>query len=254
MERRRTVLRPNWLQWNPPPQTDEQIALPVAEAAERTRPRVLASFTNGVPFLIQRRYGNGRVLLVSTGFSMNWSSIALTNAMLVFDRITRELIESTFPHRTLTTDEQRIIPIPVTDRHARFICRGPNGYEPSLSPEPIGRDRYGVIVQRPPHRGLYRVMQVIPTGARVSADAKPWEVTLAANGPAEASELVAPDPAGLTAAAEGVWAPKGSAQLAEAPGLGRQDLWRWLLTEVLLGLLLELSILAWPALRRARAT
>jgi hypothetical protein len=251
------VLRPNWLQWNPPPQTDEQIPLSPAEAAERTRPRVLASFTNGVPFLIQRRYGNGRVLLISTGFSMNWSSIALTNAMLVFDRISRELIESTFPHRTLTTDDQRIIPIPVTDRHARFICRGPNGYEPSLSPEPIGQDRYGVILQRPPHRGSYRWSQVIPTGARVPLDAKPWEVTLAANGPAEESELVLADPAGLTAAAgtaEGVWAPKGSAPLADAPGLGRQDLWRWLLTAVLLGLLLELAILAWPALRRARTT
>jgi hypothetical protein len=248
LERRRAVLRPNWLQWNPPPQTDEQIPLPPAEAAERTRPRMLASFTNGVPFLVERRYGNGRVLLVSTGFSMNWSSIALTNAMLVFDRIARELIESTFPRRTLTTDDQRIIPIPAADRHTRFICRGPNGYEPSLSPEPIGQDRYGVIVERPPHRGLYRVSQVIPTGAWIPVDAKPWEVTLAANGPAEASEMVA----AAAAAAESVWTPKGSAQLADAPGLGRQDLWRWLLTAVLLGLLLELSILAWPALRRSR--
>src|SRR5690606_16417033 len=64
------------------------------------QPRVHARFSNGLPFLVERRIGEGRVVLVASGvFSspsgQGWNTLPLTDAMLVFDRLLRSMIEST---------------------------------------------------------------------------------------------------------------------------------------------------------------
>jgi hypothetical protein len=86
-------------------------------------------------------------------------------------------------------------------------------------------------------------------------DAKVLDVPLAANGPAEESELRYLDEAGLRERlpdAEYRWiGPGDSIRVSAGMGVGR-DLWKWLMATVLAGLFVESSILAWPLLRREK--
>src|SRR5262249_39845488 len=43
--------------------------------AARQQPRMLASFSNGTPFLVERRIGQGRVLFISSGVHSSWNNL-----------------------------------------------------------------------------------------------------------------------------------------------------------------------------------
>lgn len=247
LETRRGRLAPHWLRWEPPSRGQEA-ALAPEEAAKRMRPQTLAAFGNGTPYMVARRYGNGRTVLAASGFSLGWNTLALTNAMLVYDRIVRGLILETFPNRTLTTDETRAVDLPASQRRAKLVCRNQQGEETPLAIEPVGPDRYAAIVQRPAQRGLYLVTAA--GAASRSASEPAWEAALAVNGPAAESELVAPNAAAESGDAV-VWAPARDARLADPPGLGSRNLWKWLMAAALCGLLLEMGLLAGPAVRRS---
>src|SRR6266511_5480692 len=80
-----------WLTFASPEKADSELS--PREAAERERPRVLASLSNGVPFLVERRMARGRVLFVSSGLHSPWNTLTRTNAVLLFDRIFRAALE-----------------------------------------------------------------------------------------------------------------------------------------------------------------
>jgi hypothetical protein len=153
-EERRHELMPDWLAWRLPPLEDTS-QLPVEELARRTLPRVLASYTNRAPFMVQRQIGRGQSLFVSTGVFANassatpgWNNLATTDAVLIFDRIFRDMLQRTLPRRNLESVETITLPVAASDRRDRFLLsRAGGGLEP-LDVDALGADLYGVTVQR----------------------------------------------------------------------------------------------------------
>jgi hypothetical protein len=253
LERQRILAEPTWLLWGTPEALDPATQAPPEELAEQSRPRVLASLTNGVPLLVERRVGRGRVLLMTGGFSTSWSTLALTNTMLVFDRIFRDLLRQTFPRRNMTTDEHLLLPLSAAERVNRLVLSGA-GHERPLGVDALGAERYAVTVGNVVHRGSYKI---VARGAHDAAQSGPglklWELPLAVNGPAEESNLVvAPrvGPRGADARKENVLLTQQQVESGTVVGIAGQDAWKWLMAAALACLLLELAILALPSLKR----
>jgi len=252
LQRQRSQIEPDWLLWTNP--ADSTNGGPSAEdAAEASRLSVLAKFDNGLPFLIHRSIGNGEVLLICSGVCSSWNTLSLTNAVLVYDRILRGMLEGTLPDRNVSSQQQVVLPVSAAERAATFALVDPDGRERPLSVDAQGTDRYAVTIDGRTQRGVYRVTATrtkdSPGGG---LEAKLWEIPLAINGPAEESELISPE----EAAARRRRGQADAVAMAGAGPIGLQpanlygkDLWRWAMLAVLVCLLVELFILAWPSLR-----
>ncbi|PQO45074.1 BatA domain-containing protein [Blastopirellula marina] len=114
---RSDVARTTGLSPTAEPPTDEKQADEAAEQKtekpfdRRQLPRVLARFDNEQPFLVERQIGDGRVLLVSTGVDNLWNTLPRTNAVLIFDRLLRGMLETTLPQRNFPTLGQVSLPL-----------------------------------------------------------------------------------------------------------------------------------------------
>jgi len=279
LESTREEIQPQWLLWARSLEGPDGESPSPQELAERGRFRVLGTYTNGAPFLIERPIGRGRVLFVSTGVFRDWNTLTATNAALLFDRIFRDLLARTLPKRNLATTERLVIPVPPEMRDAQFklirvesgetrVESGESGSRRSslnsrlLSVDALGADRYGVVLGNLPQRGFYRV-EVTGGGGRVAGlDApatrhpSPATVLVAVNGPAEESELKALDAAGLQermTGAEYRWVPEEASIRLAAAAVLDQDFWKWVILAVFAVLAVESAILAWPLLRRERS-
>jgi hypothetical protein len=254
---------PDWLAWRLPPLEDTS-QLPVQELARRTLPRVLASYTNQAPFMVQRQIGRGQSLFVSTGVFANassatpgWNNLATTDAVLIFDRIFRDMLQRTLPRRNLESVETITLPVAASDRRDRFLlARAGGGLEP-LDVDALGADLYGVTVRNVTARGLYRITALRPESAELEGrDERHWEVTLAVNGPAAESELASLNEQSLAERLKEInfrFVPSGDEISLEGAQVEGQDLWKWFLIAVLLCLALEMIVLAWPVAKEAAA-
>jgi hypothetical protein len=245
---------PRWLLWADALGSRLDDALSREETAGRMRPRVLGSFTNQVPFLIEREIGRGRVLLVTTGVFREWSTLTSTDAVVIFERMFRDLLQRTLPRRSTTTTEQIVFPVPSDLRGAQFALVDPSGHEEAASIDALGGQNFGIRVANLPERGVYRLV-ARPGGStpESSGQAKLLDAPVAANGPAEESDLRYLDEAGLrerVPQAEFRWVGPGETIRLTAGSLLGQDCWKWLMAAVLVTLFGESAILAWPLLRR----
>ena len=253
------AIAPNWLLWTSQQQnlaTTDDADLKPGDLAERTRPRMLAAFDNGLPFLIERNIGRGRVLFVSSGTFSSWNTLPKTNTILLFDRILREMLENTLPQRNLDSVEQETIP--VTDRYAAYELSRPDGTRELLTVDALGADVYGVTVRNATSRGIYKVTARKPdqSAEHEGLETKIWEVPLAVNGPSNESQLAVLDQAGLKTRmgdASYRWIGRGETISLEGSQVRGQDLWKWLIGLVIVCLLAELLVLARPVLARERA-
>ena len=252
LEELRDQTQPRWLLWAGPQQDDADASLSPRELAEKKGFATLARYTSGVPFLIERSIGRGRVLFVSSGVFREWNNMTAEYPVVVFDRIFRRALHGTLPVRNLSTTERLVLPVEAAQRHARFVLADPQGREKSIVVDALGPDRFGLSIEKLPHRGIYRVTAY---GTRQTPqeglDSKLWEVPLAAGGPAEESELAPIDEASLgerLGEAEYRWIAPGQTISLSADPLGRREMWKWLILAVFLGLFVELAILAWPSL------
>jgi hypothetical protein len=246
LKQQRERLRPSWLQWAADDQSAEQ--RPVEELAEATRPMVLARYGNGLPFMVERRLGRGRVLLMTTGVFPEWNTLALTNAVVVFDRVLRGMIDRTLPKRNLSTERSLALPVSDAERSARFALLAPDGPEAPLAVDAIGADRYGVTVKDLTHRGVYRVVASrAGDGSAGSLDTKLWNIPLGVNGPEEESRLASSESRQMRQRMQ--QAAASQATRVTVAGLGASQIettewWKWLAAAALACLLLELLILA----------
>jgi hypothetical protein len=250
LEQARADAEPRWLLWQRPELPSAVESLSAKEIAERTRPRVLAALTNGVPLLIERDVGLGQVLFISTGVFRDWNTLTSTNAVLVFDRIFRDMLRRTLPRRNITSSEQLLLPVPPDLRYARFSLTRPDGQEEPIAVEALGSARHGITLGNLVRRGHYRITAYgTEETPQAGVGAKLWEVPLSVNGPAHESDLSVLDSAELSERMGETpyrWVEQDQTiQLAGAPIRG-QDLWKWLLLAVLLCLLVELAVLARP--------
>ena len=254
LEQQRARIIPNWLRWAEG-MIDATASLSIEQRAELSRPTVVARFTNGLPFMVERRIGRGKVLLIASGvFSGGdsaWNTLSLSNAVLLYDRILRGMMQQTLPPRNLSTEQAMLLPVPAAQRNARFSISGPNTQDVPLSAEVLGAGQYGLRIRECVWRGLYRVTAHRPADAP-SGDGPLWEVVLAANGPSDESLLSGDSAASLREKAGrtgGLETEKAIALGLQRAQIGGAHLWKWAIVAVLICLLAELFVLAWPALR-----
>ena len=260
-ELRRTELHPKWLLWSSLQRDEGNASKPISQQVEGALPRVLGQFTdaNKLPFLVERRIGKGQVLFFSSGVFSEWNDLTKTNAALVFDRIFRSMLQETLPRRNLEAVEQVTLPVESGDRRVTYTLTRPGQPAEALNVDALGGETYGVTIRNITKSGHYLVSatQTVDPAAAQSADADNlWSVPLAVNGPERESELRSIDVAELRKRlgnANYRWIERDEQISLEGAQISLQNLWKWLIWLVLMGLLVELLILAWPNLKQANS-
>ncbi len=251
----RAAVAPHWLQWVERTPDDSQTA--IDEQLKNIKPIVLAAYGNRTPFMIEQAIGRGRVVTVTTGlFTLRWNNLSKTQAYAMFDPIVRGMLKSTLPPRNLATADQIVLPIDATDRGAHFTVTRPDSSIQELRPDSLDADTYALNINHALQRGIYRVNAARSDSANAQAsDSKLWEIPLAVNGSEAASELTYLNqqrvasllaPPAEPAKENFLWVQRGDAiSLAGAKTSGLET-WRWLAQLVLICLLVEMAVLAWP--------
>ena len=251
---RLAVLSPVWLSWRTDAGAEEGSDF---QTPERVRPRVLAAFDNGQPFLVSRAIGRGSVLFVASGLYSPWNTLPRTNAMLLFDRLLREMLSATLPTRTIDTVDVLPLPLSPRDRHATIRLKRPDGREETLTVEALGGDAYGVTLRDLVERGLYTVTATKgdPAGGGAQTDrpsraAAEWQVSIAADGPARESQPQVLDAASFASRSEKTegfrWVGPEQPINVDGARVTGQGAWWWLLCGALACLLGEGVVLAAP--------
>ena len=251
---RLAVLSPVWLSWRTDAEAEEGSDF---QTPERVRPRVLAAFDNGQPFLVSRAIGRGSVLFVASGLYSPWNTLPRTNAMLLFDRLLREMLSATLPARTIDTVDALPLPLSPRDRHATIRLKRPDGREETLTVEALGGDAYGVTLRDLVERGLYTVTATKgdPAGGGAETDrpsraAAEWQVSIAADGPARESQPQVLDAASFASRSEKTegfrWVGPEQPINVDGARVTGQGAWWWLLCGALACLLGEGVVLAAP--------
>ncbi len=253
----------NWLLWDngSPPVMPSQLpddanaqAALIDELAERSLPRVLARFENErqSPYLVERQIGRGNVLFVASGFRSSWNTLRTTDAMLMFDRILRSMIQSTLPARNFSTEEHIALPLKTTDREVELAL-----YRPGDASEPevidtgfIGKEVRGYHVANSAMNGLYRVEELDAAESSSGENTVLHATPLAVNCDPEESSLTPltrDEFEQRTAGSPLRWVgPSDEISLQGAQSRGQDFYWMMLIIAVTLFLLAELGILAWP--------
>jgi hypothetical protein len=252
-----------WLLWARD-QADPGVDDSPEKVAARQRPRILAAFSNGVPFLVERRIGRGEVLFISSGVYTGWNNLMRTNAVLILDRLLRGELSRTLPRRNFETQEHAVFPIDPTDRRNELSLERPAGNPESLFVDAVGPDRYAITLRHLTQRGHYRLAADRPAESPAAAGAEArqrageaarrgspsnrlWQIDLAVNGPQEESELQALGEGDLRERLAGApvrWVSRGEAIGLDGAAVRGQEFWKWLMAAALTCLVLELAILA----------
>ncbi len=214
-------------------------------------PHVRARFTDGVPFLAQRRIGRGNVLWIATGMGSGWNTLYRTDAMFLYDRIVRQLLRQTIASRDIGTAESLREPVPANRLDWQYTLVRPDGTEEPMAVRRRPSRGDVLVTDDLPHRGICRVVGHGPRGATADpGQNETHETALAVNGPVEASIpdfLTRDDADEYFGPAEYRWIDRDERiELSSSRAQGR-EFWRWLILAVLIGLLLEWWLLARPA-------
>ncbi|MBL8825779.1 MAG: BatA domain-containing protein [Planctomycetaceae bacterium] len=245
--------RRDWLLWTDRSSDNQQEAPTPAIAAAKLRPRVIAKYTNDLPYLVERDIGHGHVLFVASGVGSAWNTLMTTHAALLFDRIFRARIEATLPTRNFGAIEQIVLPVEARERQQRFTLVRPGKGDEPLFVDALGGEAYALPLRHLESRGIYRVRAQRPGVA--DGDDKLWELALAVNGPADESQLKSLTPAAFAERAGERplrWIDRGESISLAGAAIYGQDWWRWLMLAVLACLLVELVVLAWTHRATAR--
>ena len=156
------------------------------------RGRVLARYSSGDPFLVERELGDGTVLLALSGIGSDWNNLPRTNAVVLLDRLLRQMLRHGLPQRTVETFTALEIPLAPRDRRTQFECVKPDGTRDAVSVEALGPDEYGIVLRNLTHRGIYRVTAVPESSAGPNSANVPTatDVAVAVNGPEAESNLI----------------------------------------------------------------
>jgi hypothetical protein len=233
-----------------PPTAERHIESIIA----KRMPRVLARYdlSGSPPFLVLRQFGRGQVLFCSTGVLSSWNTLPKTNAILVFDRALRGMIQNTLPERNLPAIDRKTLALPAAEQNLLVTLARPSQPTPQpLEVSYVGADRRGVILTGLVERGVYRVAGFRPSAIidRVS-DKSAWDVSLVVNGSSEESDLSPLSRGEFEALSPGDnirWVAPGETIALAGTTLHGQNSWWWLVLAVLVLLMAEMLILVWPA-------
>ena len=285
-EARLREFRPHWLTWAaamPDVAEAANETLPTdpvgRQSALRTlslkrQPQVLARFERDQhpPYLVSRQIGRGEVIFAASGLASSWNTLSTTNAVVVFDRILRSQMQATLPVRNFAARERLVLPLSVDEPALAVSLSRPGSVagdeaagDEAAGDEPldvgyIGGDaasgaQRGVTITNLLARGVYRARAFRPAASadpQMDAGRPVWEVALVVAGDAAESDLtpLARDELDQLAAGANVrWiGPAEDISLAGVAIRG-QSSWWWLALAVLVLLLAEMAVLAWPTLR-----
>lgn len=274
-------LRPQWLVWAASQQNLDEASLPtdpvartrrINQLVDRQLPRVVARYNNDTksPFLVQRNLGRGSVVFVTTGVLSSWNTLPKTNAVLMFDRVLRDMTESTLPRRNFPAIDKLTLPLPSDDAELSVQLIRP---KQAGAPEPldvgyIGTEQRGVTLTSLYDRGIYEVVayrtsplspaaqpadDADETGNAATNDqAVAWRIPIAIGGDAEESQLAPLSRTSFEEIATGSklrWVGAGEEISLAGTAIRGQYSWWYLALLVLLILLVEMSVLAWPTIR-----
>ncbi|MBI2481812.1 MAG: VWA domain-containing protein, partial [Planctomycetia bacterium] len=203
----------------------------------------------GPPLLVERDIDQGRVMFFGSGIASPWNTLPMSNAIVMLDRLAREMIRSTIADRNKTTQENIQIELPVVARDAKVMLQRPDlGVAVPLAADYLDRARFGVTIPAVYRRGIYGVaaMPVEESGVRSTTDPI-WNTELAVNGDAAESNLAAVDDAALSALSQHIdvsVAHSGDEiSLADTQSVAH-GIWWWFTLAVFFLLLAETLILA----------
>lgn len=262
---RRKELVPEWLAWDRGRPGEKLGSLAPEDLAERERPLLLARYTgNQAPFLLSRRMGHGRVQLFTSGLLRGeWNTLTVGETIFIYFRILSSMITDTLPVRNFDTGQPVVLPARRGDGIRYSILRnealanedGTSIDNEMLIPEAIGPDEFGVIVRNALRSGHYTIREeeFDPTSEGAAAVGL-REIPIALNGPSEESEIRYLTAADLTDRLEGGnyrWIEPNEEISLEGAEIRGRDTWKMLILAILGCLLLEMLVLALPALRRS---
>ncbi len=107
--------------------------------------RIAARLDNpdGPPLFVERDIGRGCVMFFGSGISSPWNTLAISNAVVMLDRLVRELIRSTIADRNTTTEADIHIELPVAARDATVMLQRPDqGVAVPLASDYFDRERF----------------------------------------------------------------------------------------------------------------
>ena len=168
----------------------------------------------------------------------------------MFDRMLRQLLEDTLPRRNYETGDVVTLPARRSDQ-LRWELVQPDGSRDAISVEALSADRYGLRIHRAVNNGHYSVLSTstdVSGDSTVDQNSEPLTL-LAFNCPAEESQLETlnalafEDRAGTGGYR---WLAADETISVEGARIRGRDLWKWLVGAVLIFLLTEMLILAWP--------
>jgi hypothetical protein len=125
-------------------------------------PTTLARLETGDPFLVEKQFGNGRVIACATALDADWSNLPLRPFYLpLVQRLAVYLASTIYPPRNLDVGKPLVAFLPVTDAGKKVALTDPDGS--MLEVAVVKKQGRGVVefgnTQRP---GLYTLR--LPAG------------------------------------------------------------------------------------------
>ncbi|MGY8767165.1 MAG: BatA domain-containing protein [Pirellulales bacterium] len=235
---------------------DLEQAKVIDKQVEASRPRVLAQFDNQVGFVVERNLEKGRVIFVSSSLDNRWTTLPGTNAILMFDRILRSMLESTIPQRTFEEIEQLTIPIATTTPATYVELWRPGQDTPEVLPIGfIDEDTKGITINDLLVSGQYSLHikeQASGIDSQSSTNAEnDRQIPLVIQSPSAESQLTKLSEEDFNERKLGTqlrWVSSDQEISLSGTQIQGQNWWKYLIAALLVCLLAELLFLAQPGL------
>ncbi|RCS54221.1 VWA domain-containing protein [Bremerella cremea] len=240
-----------WLSWSPPVSQ-----LPTSDVASTTSSAVattIAQFDNGIDFVVERKMGQGKVVFFSSGVSSNWSTLPSTNAVLIFDRVLRNQLASTFQRINFTVGETALLPLPAGAGDANVQVESPgSGVVSSVPPRFLNDTTRGVLLDNLNTAGLYWLSDraMADPLSPSSETSSRYRIPISAKPVAWESELVRLDQQAFEALGlpgQFRWQASTASLTNAGLHLSGHSWWQWLICLVIVLLLAEMTIAATPS-------
>ncbi|MEW4561888.1 BatA domain-containing protein [Bremerella sp. JC770] len=243
----------HWLSWTPPVSTIERTGDPAEGPPADIPATTIAQFDNGVQFVVERHVGAGRIVFFSSGISSEWSTLPSTNAVLIFDRVLRNQLASTFQRYNFSVGETALLPIPpgVGDSSIQLIAPD-SGIVSSVSPRFLNEETRGVLIDNLDSAGVYWLSDREQSDASVDGSEGRAQFRMPISGTPTAweSQLARLDEeqfAGLNLPPQYRWQDSSAVVGGSGLPMSGHSWWQWLIMLVILLLIVEMTVAAMPS-------
>ena len=230
-----------WLNWTNP-LARHYSEFSVKQLVARNRPQSLGRYQSGEPFLVQRRMGQGHIMLLTSGVFPEWNNIVLDSGVLIMDRILRHLLVRSLPERTLETRNEMVIPVSTRHQHASHELQWPDeDANKQTAVEVLGSQKYGVVMRGASHRGFYELFRANEVESDPTA-----VMLLGFNGPSSESNIELLDVEELQSVLTSDkirWVESGQSITLQGTTYLGSGTWKWLMYLLLIVLLIEMILL-----------